>query len=81
MQDIPLTKNVSKSLDQQKKKPEITDYFYKGCYLDVRERGSNYWNVALVISIDKAESQIRISYDGLSSKYDEVITFLVITKR
>ena len=60
MQESSSAKSVSKSPDQQKKKPEITDYFYKGCYLDVRENGSNYWSVAQVISVDKNDNTIKM---------------------
>ena len=75
MQEISTSKAVAKSPDQQKKKPEITDYFYKGTYIDARENGSNYWSVAQVIMVDRDENLIKIKYDGMHSKYDEVLSY------
>lgn len=45
-----------------------------GCFVDLKDKQGD-WRVSLVLNITK--TQIRVRYDGWSSKYDEVIITII----
>ena len=54
------------------KKTEITDHFYKNCFIDAKD-SVNEWRVGQVYKINEQEKTIVIRYDGWPSRWDDVI--------
>lgn len=66
---MQIDKNIDKYIEESKQF-QISKYFRKGLYLDVKDEFN--WCVAQIVEINAEKTIMSIHFDNWSPKYDEV---------